>query len=188
MALPVTNLTLQLSAPFNGIVFYQMFSEAVDTVLGHFLQAFPSGVSNADRDLYKSSIKGIMLNTLNDVAFNGMKQYDFSVGADNSLLLNKLAYETGAGLTFIETIVSLAFTDSATGDIPNWFGNPAQAVQAVKTSANIEDALRPSFIQRVAATIFAPFGISGSQAILILEIGLAVIVLFAIAYFWRSFK
>jgi hypothetical protein len=138
--------------------------------------------------LYKSSINGIMLNTLNDVAFNGQKQYDFSPAADNSILINRVASESGTGVTFTETIVSLAYTDSATGDIPNWFGNPVQAITQVKQSKQTFEALQPSFAQRVAATIFSPLGISGSQAILYLEILAVVAAIIAVAYVWRSFK
>lgn len=181
---------MTLQSPFNGAVFDQMLAEAVDTVEKHYVQALPSAPSAADSTLYKQGINAIMLNTLNDVAFGGLPGYSF--GSDNTALVSRIANESGTGPTFTETIVSLIYTDSATGDIPGWYLNPAEVVSASLTSKNTFDALQPSFASRVAATIFKPIlnaiGVTGAQALLVVEILIVIVALIAVAYVWRSFK
>jgi hypothetical protein len=175
---------MKLGDPFNGPVFDQMFAEAVDTVTGNLLQGLASG--GETKTTLTRKVSDVLTQALNNVAFGGLPGYSFS--ADNSVLVGKTANDAGQPYTLTETIISEAYTDSSTGDIPAWFVNPKQAIASLANEKSTADALTPSFAQRVAATIFAPFGITGSTAILYLKILAAVAILIGLAYVIRTFK
>ena len=176
---------MTLADPFNGLVFDQMFAEAVDTVTADLLKAHPQISAGQIADL-QSAVRDVMLNTLNDVAFKGELPYVF--GKDNSQLVSRVAGETGQDQDLVDTIVSDAYTASAVGDIPNWFGNPVQAVQTVKTSKATWQALQPSFLQRMVGNVVAPLGITGQTATRIFYAMVTLVVLVALAYVVSAFR
>ena len=176
---------MKLADPFNGTIFDQMFAEAVDTVTAELLQARPQTTAGGIADL-QSAVHDVMLNTLNDVAFNGESAYVFQ--GDSSHLVNRVAAEAGQDPMLTETIISDAYTDSATGRIPNWFGNPVQAVNSVKQEKAAWKALQPSFLQRLVGTIVSPLGITGQTATRIFYVMVGLVVLVALAYVVNAFK
>ena len=176
---------MKLADPFNGIMFEQMFAEAVDTVTAELLQA-RNQVSGGDIADLQTAVRDVMLNTLNDVAFNNEQPYTF--GGDNRVLVARVASEAGQDPMLTETIISDAYTDSATGRISNWFGNPVQAVQQMKSEQNRWKALQPSFLQKVVGTIVTPLGITGQTATRIFYVMAGLAVLVALAYVVNAFR
>jgi hypothetical protein len=173
---------VKLNDPFNGPVFDQMFAEAADTVTSNLLKA----MTESDRTKLRASVYAVMLYTLDAVAFHSSKAFTF--GTDNDALISLIASQSGVNLNLTETIIGEAYTDSETGAIPAWYNNPAQAVQSLANERTTAEALTPSFAQRVAATIFSPFGIAGSTAITYLKVIAILAVFVGAAYVLRTFK
>lgn len=174
-----------LKSPFNGPIFDQMFQEAVESVTAHILTAYPNPTEQ-QKTYLNQSVPAVIGNLLNDIAFNGIPGYVF--GGENSLLVARVSQEAGTDTTLAETIISEVYTEDSTGEIPHWFENPAAVIAMAKSSKATFLALQPSFIQRVAGTIFAPFGITGGQAILYIQILIGLVALVAVAYIVRTVK
>ena len=178
---------MTLKAPFTGPIFDQMFAEAVDTVTSHLLTAYTQ-ITGGELASLQDAASSVMSALIQAIGFDGYPGYNFNPGADNSRLILHVSQLSGIDQTLTETIVMEIYTDDANGEIPHWFGNIAQVIAQSKAQSEQWKALQPSFLQRVAGTIVAPLGFSGAQAILLLEIGIAIVALIAVAYVWRSFK
>lgn len=181
---------MKLGNPFNGPVFDQMYAEAVEVVSGNILKAYTS-ITGSELKTLQDAVGSVMTALLQSIGFDGMPAYNFGSG-DNGQLVGHVVQLSGVDATLAETIISEIYTDDALGLVPHWFGNIAEVIAQSKTMKETFKALQPSFFQRVAGTIFKPvldqLGLSGSQAVLMVEILIAVAVLIAIAYFWRSFR
>lgn len=159
---------VDLPAPFQGNLFEQMYSDAVEVIAGHLSAA----QLVHDQQSLKSLVGAVL-----DVYLYGTATGDIGIyrSQDAANVRGGVVLYVSSRVQVepmvVETILAEIELDTAMGEIAAWFVDPQQAVQSTKAAHSQAEALKPSFLQRVAANILQPFGLDPSTAKNILVVG-----------------
>lgn len=174
---------MNLPAPFRGTLFESMFADAARVVADDLTTRLPAFKGSGS---FRETVYLVMETYLAGVATGETQLYQSSTY--DRPAITYCATRTGYDPDTIETILAEIEIDTFNGSIPAWFLDPHKTIADYTQTQNEIDALKPSFLQRVANTIFSPLGIDPANFGTYITIALVIAAVIAAAWVYRSFK